>query len=37
VAVDHKIFARWLQKKVVIADSSGSQYLPQGGYGPDRQ
>ena len=33
----NQIFARWLQKKVVITDSSGAQYLPQGGYGPDRQ
>jgi hypothetical protein len=35
-AID-QIFARWLQKKVVITDSSGVQYLTQGGYGPDRQ
>jgi hypothetical protein len=32
-----QIFARWLQKKVVITDSSGVQYFTQGGYGPDRQ
>ncbi len=37
VAVDHQFFARWLQKKVVITDSSGAQYFAQGGYGPDRQ
>jgi hypothetical protein len=37
VAVDHQIFARWLQKKVVITDSSGEQYFAQSGYGPDRQ
>ena len=34
---DNQIFARWLQKKVVITDSSGAQYTLQGGYGPDRQ
>jgi hypothetical protein len=34
---DNKIFARWLQKKVVITDSSGVQYFAQGSYGPDRQ
>lgn len=33
----NQIFARWLQKKVVITDSSGMQYTLQGGYGPDRQ
>ena len=33
----NQIFARWLQKKVLITDSSNVQYLPQGGYGPDRQ
>jgi hypothetical protein len=33
----NRIFARWLQKKVVITDSSGVQYFAQGGYGPDRQ
>jgi len=33
----NQIFARWLQKRIVITDSSGVQYLPQGGYGPDRQ
>jgi hypothetical protein len=33
----NRIFARWLQKKVVMTDSSGAQYSPQGGYGPDRQ
>ncbi len=33
----NQIFARWLQKRVVITDSSGVQYLAQGGYGPDRQ
>ena len=32
-----QIFARWLQKKVVITDSSGVQYTSQIGYGPDRQ
>ena len=34
---DNAIFARWLQKKVVITDSSGVQYFAQGSYGPDRQ
>src|SRR5437763_4396297 len=33
----NQIYARWLQKKVVITDSSGAQFLLQGGYGPDRQ
>jgi hypothetical protein len=37
VAVDHQIFARWLQKKVVITDSFGMQYFAQSSYGPDRQ
>jgi len=34
---DNAIFARWLQKKVVITDFSGVQYVAQGSYGPDRQ
>ena len=34
---DNQIFARWLQKKVVVVDSSGNQILVQGSYGPDRQ
>jgi hypothetical protein len=34
---DNQIFARWLQKKVVITDSSGMEYFAQGSYGPDRQ
>ena len=33
----NQIFARWLQKKVVITDSTGVQHFAQGGYGPDRQ
>jgi len=33
----NRIFARWLQKKAVITDSSGAQMTLQGGYGPDRQ
>jgi len=33
----NQIFSRWLQKRVLITDSSGVQYLAQGGYGPDRQ
>src|SRR2546426_1178211 len=35
--LSNRIFARWLQKRVVITDSSGVQYFAQGGYGPDRQ
>jgi Putative Ig domain len=33
----NRLFARWLRKKIVITDSSGVNYSPQGGYGPDRQ
>ena len=33
----NSIYARWLQKKVVLADSSGNQIPVQGSYGPDRQ
>ncbi len=33
----NQIFARWLQKKVVLVDSSGNQIPVQGSYGPDRQ
>jgi Putative Ig domain len=33
----NQIFARWLQKKIVVKDSSGNQITPQGSYGPDRQ
>jgi hypothetical protein len=33
----NRIFARWLQKKVVITDSSGVQYFAQSAYGLDRQ
>lgn len=33
----NQIFGRWLQKTLVITDSSGTQYSPRGGYGPDRQ
>ncbi len=33
----NRIFANWLQKKVVITGSSGVQYFAQGGYGPDSQ
>jgi len=31
------IFARWLQKKVEVVDSTGNTVSAQGGYGPDRQ
>lgn len=33
----NSIFARWLQKKVVIQDSLGNSDTLEGGYGPDRQ
>jgi len=33
----NQIFARWLQKKVVMTGPSDVEYAPQGGYGPDRQ
>jgi hypothetical protein len=33
----NQIFARWLQKKVLIKDASGTQFAAQGGLGPDRQ
>jgi len=33
----NQIFARRLQKKIIIADSSGVQYSTQVSYGPDRQ
>ena len=33
----NKIFGRWLQKRIVLTDSSGLQHSSQGGYGPDRQ
>jgi hypothetical protein len=33
----NQIFGRWLQKRVVFIDSSGSTYATQGSYGPDRQ
>ena len=33
----NRIFARWLQKKVVITDSSGVQSFAQSAYGLDRQ
>ncbi len=32
-----QIFARWLQKKVLITDSSDAQHTAQGALGPDRQ
>jgi hypothetical protein len=31
------IFARWLQKKIEVIDSSGTTVEPRGAYGPDRQ
>jgi len=33
----NSIFARWLQKNVVLQDSMGAQYPASGSYGPDRQ
>jgi hypothetical protein len=33
----NRIWARWLQKKVVFTASDGTQYVPAGSYGPDRQ
>jgi hypothetical protein len=33
----NQIFARWLQKKVVIQDPSGAASSAMGGYGPDRE
>jgi prepilin-type processing-associated H-X9-DG protein len=33
----NQIYARWLQKKIVITDSSGARYFAQGSYGPNRQ
>jgi hypothetical protein len=33
----NQIFARWLQKKVLVTDSTNVQYTSDGGYGPDRQ
>lgn len=33
----NRIFARWLQKKVVFTDASGKRYEPAGALGPDRQ
>jgi hypothetical protein len=33
----NRIFARWLQKKVVLIDANGRRYEPTGAIGPDRQ
>jgi hypothetical protein len=33
----NRIFARWLQKKIVITDPSSVTHVAQGGFGPDRQ
>jgi len=33
----NRIFARWLQKKVVFTDSTGRRHEPAGALGPDRQ
>ena len=37
LSATNQIFARWLQKKVVLRDSSGNEVPLTGGYGPDRQ
>ena len=37
IQAQNGIFARWLQKKMVITDTTGAQVGIQGGYGPDRQ
>jgi len=34
---ENRIFARWLQKKLVFTDSFGTEYAVQGALGPDRQ
>ena len=33
----NQIFGRWLQKRVLVTDSSGANQAVQGAYGPDRQ
>lgn len=33
----NRIFARWLQKKVVLVDTNGQRHEPTGAIGPDRQ
>jgi len=33
----NEIFGRWLQKRVLLTDSTGDESSAQGGYGPDRQ
>ena len=37
IQAQNAIFARWLQKEMVITDSAGAGVAVQGGYGPDRQ
>jgi hypothetical protein len=37
LAATSQIFSRWLQKKVVITDSTGAPVPLEGAYGPDRQ
>ena len=37
LAATSQIFARWLQKRLVIADKGGAEVPIQGAYGPDRQ
>jgi len=33
---NNQIYGRWLQKRIVLFDSSGNTYVPLGSYGPDR-
>jgi hypothetical protein len=37
LAATNQIFARWLQRSLIITDPSGVQHLAEGSYGPDRQ
>jgi hypothetical protein len=37
IQAQNAIFARWLQRKMVVTDGTGTQVAIQGGYGPDRQ
>jgi hypothetical protein len=34
---ENRIFGRWLQNKLVITDSAGTEHAVQGAFGPDRQ
>lgn len=37
IQAQNAIFARWLQRKLLITDNTGAQVAVQGAYGPDRQ